>query len=161
MSNGQTALRSQIEHIIAPIIAEAEKALNPTPGRIMRLVPGEAAEWDDCCEGQLWGRLVAVQPISDQQRQANRPCPITGYVATLELGVIRCVHTVDDNGHAPAPKEIEMDGLQTVRDMETLANVLACADVRSINQWLPLGASGGCGGGMWLFTVRLDNCANC
>lgn len=161
----QSVITSQLERLLAPLVADAKQALSPAPKRVVTIAPGDSVAWDECCDGFLWSRLQGVAPIVPQGAVSggSAGCGVIGYIATVELGILRCAAVLNDRGIAPSANQINEDGLEAVRDMETLANVLTCNDdvVRSLVSWTPLGPEGGCHGGAWLFTVRLSNCADC
>lgn len=143
-------------------VHEAYKELSPRPSRKILYAPGTLVAWDDCCDGQVWGRLVSITPLPTAN-PARIPglsgCGAPSFIATIEVGVIRCAQTVDDQGRAPSAMEISNDGKQGISDMATILSVLASfADTRSIVGWTPQGPEGGCHGGYWTFTVAIPNC---
>lgn len=160
---------SQVERSIEAYVGEAAKNLSPKPKRIIPVVPGSQVAWDDCCSGQLWGRLVSLGPMP-----GNNPGRLPGlgacgspeYLATVEIGILRCASVFDDNtGRAPRPAKIGNEGAQLLEDMGDILRALACADaplkVRSIVGWTPTGPEGGCAGGYWQFTLAVPNCLQC
>lgn len=144
----------------------AAEAVTPTPGRV-GLVPGEPPAWDNCCEhgGQLWVRLVNVTPPpgNDPSRLPGMdPCAVSDFIATVELGIVRCAHVLNSQGQPPRVDQVTGDAEQGIRDMADLLGVLRCSGiVRSLGSWTPQGPQGGCFSGFWSFTVRLDNCLGC
>lgn len=129
-------------------------------GRVVRHGPGLRLPWDECCDGQLWARVVNVQPAtSSNPRAVSAPCGVLFWNVTIGLNIIRCVATVNDQGQAPKPEQIDKDGQEMLNDLATLQQVILChPKTRSILSWNPLGAQGGCAGGEWQFTARIDAC---
>lgn len=123
------------------------------------LAPGTEAVLDECCDGMLWVRLVSLAPVYDRNR-----C-MTYQTADVEVGLVRCVSTIDDAGNAPSPEQQTWETLQMVKDMQELRNSLLCCvpEVKrvlgsSLNQWAPQGPEGGCAGGTWSLTLRFAAC---
>lgn len=146
----------------------AAVALNPAPGRVVAVAPGAEVAWDDCCDGQVWARLVTFQPLPSAgaaRKPGTDPCAVPHFVATVELGVTRCAATQDKNGNAPAAERVAADGLQGIADMAALLGVLRCpppgVEIRDLGSWTPQGPNGGCFGGVWTFTLRVGNCIEC
>lgn len=140
----------------------AHKKLSPKPGRKILYNPGSQVAWDDCCNGQVWGRLVSISPLptaNPSRIPGLSGCAAPAFIATLELGIIRCAAVVDDQGRAPSDMAVSRDGEQSIEDMATLLGVLASLEsTRSIVAWTPQGPEGGCHGGYWTFTVSVPNC---
>jgi hypothetical protein len=143
----------------------ARQAVSPLPGRVL-VVPGAAVAWDDCCDGQLWTRLVTVLPQGAANGQITQPCGVLLWQAVLGVGVLRCAATVDDNGVAPSPAVLSAEANQMTADASALNEAIHCCfaplpeyerRVRIV-RWDPLGPDGGCVGGEWQITVLLDNC---
>lgn len=140
----------------------AEALLAPEVGRAA-LYPGAEVAWDDCCDGQLWLRVVDVVPSGLDQRPSANPCPPPMWRVTFGLGVLRCVGVVDDNGDAPSPARLTADTLQSTADRAALARAIQCGFGEILGRvtfvrWLPLGPMGACAGGEWLFTGLVGNC---
>lgn len=123
--------------------------------------PGFEVAWDDCCDGQVWVRLVAVSPTPGLtvQKASGSPCGPEWLDVTAAVGVVRCVHVVDDDGHAPTPAALTADALRMTADQAALLDAVACCiQPRQIVRWDPLGPSGGCAGGEWVFVARWPGC---
>lgn len=156
-----------VTDLIGPLLRDyvdrAQQALTDEgrpAGRVVRHGPGARLPWDECCDGQLWARVVNVQPVVTQQaRGISTPCGVMFWQVTVGLNIIRCVATVNDAGQAPPADVIEEDGQLMLDDLATLQQVILChPDTRSILSWTPLGAQGGCAGGEWQFTARMGVC---
>lgn len=156
----------------------ALEAADRPPGRV-ELVPGLRPAWDDCCDGQLYLRVIEVYPtagqsapfpqIDTQQRgAAGGQCAIHGLAVHIGLGIIRCVATVNDDGSAPSPEEVSQDADLMLKDMDALLDALLCKApqedfYKSVNglkmdRWQPQGVEGGCGGGEWGAYLWVDPC---
>lgn len=149
--------------VLADYIARTDAALeleDRKPGRVVRNGPGQRLPWDECCEGQLWGQVVNILPITGDRPIINgAPCGVLAWQVTLSINIIRCIAVVDDTGAPPTPEEIENDGQVVLDDLATIQQVILCNPLtRSIVSWQPLASQGGCAGGAWTFTVRIDAC---
>ena len=133
------------------LVTAASLQLSPTPDRILNPAPGEAVAWDDSCDGQLWIRLANVGPPENVALGAQNPldvCRSPYLLLTLELGIIRCAATMEEDMSAPPAAEISADGVQSISDMAVLLQVLRCwPGLRSIITWTPQGPEGGYHGG--------------
>lgn len=146
-----------ISPVLTGIVDAAKALLSPVPRRIVHVNPGEVA-WDGCCDGQLWGRIVAVDPHVSAQA-ATVACGVDYWLVTVAVGVIRCVETVDDRGNSPRPARVEADGRQQALDLAAIERAVLCDDrVHTVNGWTPLGPEGGCAGGEWEFVLRFSTC---
>lgn len=158
--------------VLAALRDCAAAALDPVPGRVS-LYSGAQEAWDDCCSGQLWVRLISAVPGSTQTAgargysQASLPCGALSWSVTAGIGVLRCAATVDDNGVAPAPVELNAETLQMTADVAALSRAIECcgAGIQGIEKltsvsWTPKGPSGGCVGGEWTVTFLVLAC-NC
>lgn len=152
-------------NLIAPLMADytakALEALSQTPGRVIAITPGVQAAHDNCCEGQgqLYMRVQSIEPNVGDARATRAPCGVLSWTVTFGLGIIRCAHTVNDQGKAPTAAQVESDGFDMTRDLTELQEVVLCHEAtRSIMMWTPQGVDGGCHGGEWLFTSRVSTC---
>lgn len=133
---------------------------------IQFLAPGAQVAWDNCCEdgsgssgGQLWVRAVNVYPGFPRQEN-DLKCAPRLYTAVLEVGVVRCAHTLDDQGNPPTEQEMTEDTTRIMEDMEDmLSGMNENFDwAHIVGQWVPVGPDGGCAGGQWSVSVRLQPC---
>lgn len=116
---------------------------------------GAEVAWDSPC-GQVWVRLVALEPIQAEQQPGGR---VLQWNATIEVGHLRCVATLDDNGNPPSPTQITADAQQVLDDVEALRDMIECeVDHHRMIRWDPSGPNGAMSGGAWLYTVRVDGC---
>jgi hypothetical protein len=114
---------------------------------------------DDCCGGQLWVRVISIAPVYAGNTPAN--CGPIYYNAQLAMGTIRCAATVDDNGRAPEASTITAEAHDMTQDMHDTMQAIQCCERKPmpvIGSWTPTGPLGGCAGGEWTFTIKLDNC---
>jgi hypothetical protein len=145
--------------VLAEYVANAVATLTPAPGRVITYQPGEQVAWDECCDGQLWGRVVLIQPGPIQPKGNGLPCGIPWFNVVLGLGIIRCVASVSDKGKVPSASAITDDGAQMLLDLATLQEVMLCTGyTTNVLAWTPLGPEGGCAGGEWTFTIRVMAC---
>lgn len=123
------------------------------PGRVVPLAPGVAPAWDDCCDGQLYSRIMAVTPIYSTTRTAQGArCTPVRLDVQAAIGLLRCAAVVDDRGAAPSAREIFTDGLEMSADLALMLTALQCSSkVSQVTKWVPLGVEGGCHGGEWQF----------
>lgn len=127
-------------------------ALDRKPGRSI-VQPGATVAWDDCCDGQLWVRVISATPVY----QGNSNCAV-GMDVTYAVGIVRCVTALDDRGRAPKDTKVTKDGMRTIEDMCTLHTALdglTLGHRMQIGTWTPLGPNGGCAGGEWAVNIRL------
>lgn len=154
-----------IKSRLAALSKRASQLLSPRPGRTVLLAPGEMAAWDDCCDGQVWARLVNITPLPSNtpaRRPGLHPCAVPELMATFELGVVRCAHSLNDRGEAPSAVQVTEDGEQSIDDMSNLFGAMRCMDwIRSSIVWTPQGPDGGCHGGYWQGTMLVSNCVGC
>jgi hypothetical protein len=86
-------------------------------------------------------------------------CGIMGWEVTLALGIIRCVEVQNDNGVPPSGAAISADGYVMLDDLAAIQEAIICNEnTYRPGTWFPLGPQGGCAGGEWHFTVRIQPC---
>lgn len=152
---------------IGPVMAEYVQAAldrfgaqNRTPMRVVTYQPGSEVAWDGCCDGQLWARVVTIQPGPVQPKASGIPCGVPWMDVTLGLGIIRCVAGPSSKGQPPSAAKITDDGAVMLLDLAVLQEAMLCVGktVRVV-AWTPLGPQGDCAGGEWTFTIRILTCA--
>lgn len=167
MTEGSQRFADNIVAVISDYTASAFEALEEKPSRIIHVAPGAQVAWDDCCDGQLWTRLANLEAVRSQNPSGRGVggagvCGITHFIATLELGLIRCASVADDNGDAPPAIIIENEGIAGIGDVTALLQAITCKPTTyTVGRYTPQGPQGGCVGGFWTFQVRLDNCLQC
>lgn len=142
------------------------------PAARVFIEPGADAVWDTCCidgvgEGQLWVATTQVYPATGQLTPDPQPvrCHPTAFAATMIVGLLRCAHTLDDQGHPPTVEQVTEDAEKVARDRTLLRDAILCdagpaldTGGFSLGVWQPLGPMGGCVGGQWTLTVALPSC---
>lgn len=161
---------------LTSVLSAASSALNaegrPT-GRVT-LSPGGPVAWDDCCEGQLYLRVIEVYPTMGSSgapfpqidsAQKGVGCGVKMLALHLGLGVLRCAATLDSDGNAPSDAAMSADTLAASADLSTLLDVIACTvptlpgvQQMKVGRWQPQGVQGGCHGGEWDFYLAVDPC---
>lgn len=148
-------------------LVSAQGVVNPV-GRAFTAT-GEVV-WDDCCKGQLWVRLVSMDPlILDQRRGAQEKCGPDGWMLTIGVGILRCAATVNDQGVVPSVSQLVAESKVTTAEAQALRAAITCVDLSDetenlalrrqlLTSWSPLGPEGGCVGGEWTMTVPVTDC---
>lgn len=155
-------LAAKAQLAVEAVMAELELAESPKPVRVIYLAPGEQIVWDsteDCRGGQLTARLSALTPHrTGGTRPANfSPCTIDYWTATIEITLLRCAATVDNQGQAPSAATLTGDGLRGASDLGIILRALTKLEfIDNITQWTPQGPQGGQFGNAWFFTMKLD-----
>jgi hypothetical protein len=128
------------------------------------LVPGEAPAWDYCgeCAGDNCGMgFIVVQsvfpsttfPGAVEFSKCDAPL-----AAGLQVGALRCVPTLGEQGELPDETDQRESGLALIADMGAIHKAIACCGIKqyALGSYVPLGPTGGCAGGAWELTVGLD-----
>jgi hypothetical protein len=143
-----------------------------TPVERVTMMPGSDIVWDVCdCGGQLWIRVVSIVGAAALSEPAGQPCAGM-YQIRCGIGIVRCAHTVDDEGNPPTPAEMTADALQTFQDRADIIQGILCCIAPCIDEdysmgtlriedWLPVGPQGGCVGGEVTITFNQVLCAPC
>jgi hypothetical protein len=151
---------------ITTFIAELEDALlngdyklDPAPQRVLSNYYGQSVPADLPC-GQLSFRLVSAAPkyANSNGRVAMRqPCAVDWWDVIVEVKIIRCIPTIDDNGEPPAPAKVKAAADQIMHDMSSiLKTATANKRVYAVGPWAPSPALGNASGGAWMVTFRAD-----
>ena len=129
---------------------------------VVSMQPGNTVAWDNCCEngGTLWARLISLVP---KYAKDKTPCMISVQVR-FAVGVVRCVHVVDDDGSGPTEAEMDEDTLQVTKDADALfrsiqdngwdGTYLFSRSLR-IETGTPLGPEGNCAGFEWTASAQV------
>ena len=147
----------------------AENSLTEPVGRSF-VAPGLEVAFDDCCDGQLWVRVVSIVPSPSpgasygSRSVQGGACGVLLWEVQLAVGTVRCAATVDDQGNAPPAQNLTLDAELMLQDRADLEEAIRCcmseqATRLQIIRWDPLGPQGGCVGGEWQFTTILELCA--
>jgi len=134
------------------------------------VVPAGLVAWDACertsdgRDGQLWAAVQTLIPANPTGGAAG----CWRGIWQAELGVVRCVSTVDDQGRPPPAAWLAEDAWTQARDADALARLVLCCQDRWDPQqqtsgvelvgWDPLGPDGGCVGGRWIIRGEYDEC---
>jgi hypothetical protein len=135
------------------------------PGEPRRPRPGQQRGGANNEGGQVWVRVVSLVP----QPAGAQPCDITDVQVRLGVGVVRCMHCLDDEADPPTAEEMASDALAMTADADTLLWTIrdwektkfVIPKSLKIEQGLPLGPEGCCGGWEWTLTLRLLQCRGC
>lgn len=136
------------------------------------IVIGEQVAWDECCCrqqedgtvccGEAWVRAVSLYPSTNfPTPDSQAPLCTSGlFAAVVELGVLRCAPSPDDQGNPPSVEDVEATARQVLVDSKAMRTAAKCcfpSDQRDvlIGAWQPVGPEGGCVGGTLTITVRV------
>lgn len=152
--------------IMKAMLTCAEDALTE-PVNLAYVAPGNSVSWDDCC-GQLWTRVISIVAAPAMAKQAISQC-VQMYQVRVGIGTIRCMNSLDDVGNFPTSEVVSYDAFREYRDMADLRKAMICCipeipgvETWRIEQWLPSGPDGGCGGGEWTATFNYNmQCIDC
>lgn len=143
-----------MESTLKKLLTHLWDGLSHKPGRSL-ISPGSETVWDDCCDGQLSIRLTAAT-----LNYARNACPV-GMTVGLEVELVRCVATLEDDGQAPSDRAVTSDALAILQDMRELGCALSSfkpddPGVSSFRvlEYTPTALEGGCGGGRWSVELR-------
>lgn len=133
-------------------------------------VAGQQAAWDNCCQGQAWIRVVSVFPSQNfpSPDGGRFRCDHSAMAAQLEIGVIRCAPTFDEQGNPPSVEAMEesfrvvhSDRARVMRAVKCCFQAESQCEEVNVGTWTPLGESGGCVGGVTNVTVSFSDCGCC
>jgi len=147
--------------LLDAILAASREALDDSPPSRVLLMPGAEVVWDNCGNrGQLWVRVVSITPhypSGNNSSALGLNCGVAAWDATIAVGVLRCVATVDDRGRPPKASTMTKETNQILDDASAVGGVLMTTEkVTEINVWNPLGPEGGLAGGEWEARARFD-----
>lgn len=114
------------------------------------------------CGGQAWVRLDTGFPSVIFPSPAETTVCNTGLVVGMEIGVLRCMQTMEEGGEAPSlDEQVRATRLQ-LADMQAMRRAVMCCDWRRdpdsqllLSTYTPVGPEGGCVGGTWTFMVAV------
>lgn len=139
------------------------------------VVAGAGAAWDNCCEGlgTAYIALLSGYPTNSFPASLGMPSPCTGLggpnqAATFEIGVMRCVCTMLEDGSPCLCETKERDAARVMGDLNAVLVGLNCcfADALEgrdecsrwmLNSWRSVGPMGGCAGIIVSVTIELDS----
>lgn len=149
--------------------------VGPEVKRKCLLVPGIDVAWDQCQCGQFAQTLIAEYltntPFDGGNALAGNGCGLSYRVISVATSLVRCIPTMDGNGHPPTCAKLLAAGVQDVRDRAAVRLGILChledllaADTISyyqIGPQTPLGEQGGCAGSVLVWSVALPNRCPC
>jgi hypothetical protein len=153
--------------VLQILLSCATAALDPAPARAF-VAPGQMVAFDDCCDGQVWTRLVALEPQQASKLGATvgqGPCGQL-WAVTVGVGVLRCAAGMTDQGTPPTAAAMTADAVQMAADLNALADAIYCCLAEQLpavsrqfrlSRWDPIGPDGGCVGGEWITQMVLQN----
>lgn len=153
--------------LVDDLLACAVAALSADPVGRAQISPGATVAWDDCCEGQLWVRVVSIHPTGAPYpgQDTRQNCGVLLWAANLAVGVLRCAAVVNDQGQAPSPATLTAEAHRMLADEAALSEAVRCCFApnheylkTTLGAWTPLGPDGGCVGGEWALTISVDVC---
>jgi hypothetical protein len=176
-----------VSPVLEALLAKAEQDSIDCERPYGRVVysAGNTVAWDNCCGssdegGQLWVRLISLLPLPQGGQSTVQQCGVEGVQVRAALGGVRCQHCLkDDDNEDYAPTVAEMledaraqgsDAFRLLQSIRTITDVEAdglewptWVNWKSwkIEQGLPLGPEGCCGGFEWTFSFNLLLCAGC
>jgi hypothetical protein len=123
------------------------------------IYPGSNVSWDYCGEcnrgkcGMVYlqpGRTFPYTVFPQQELDAKCSLPL-GF--EIELGVVRCMPTISEDGDLPDPADITAAALGLIADQYALYSAIKCCETSLqslvIERWTPSGPQGGCVAGAW------------
>lgn len=156
----ETRVGSLVTLMAAALQVELEDAHNnsgiPKPEMITAL-PGSLVAFDYCDTGGMaWARLGSIAAVQTLQ---GSNC-LTEYDVVVEVAILRCAPTLDEEGNLPSSEEQFAAFMQQMFDMGILHKVLTCTKIPAsftsltLGEYVPVGPDGGCIGGLWTATAR-------
>lgn len=144
------------------------------PGRQCLLLPTQSIPWDNCdCDGQVAFAIQSVYgsdrfPVPADATKDWSPCGPRWQVAQVVVSIVRCVPTMDEQGHPPScPAELTA-ALILEDDRTAVRQALACCldDLKTastigawaLNPTVTVGELGGCAGVETTFLVGVRSC---
>ena len=125
--------------------------------------PGASVSWEECgdCGDDVCGMGYVrpgtttpydVFPFSVIDENCVKPLAYE-----LEVGVLRCFPTMDDDGAMPPADVTTEAAMGLLQDQYALYQAIMCCEglkTKAISAWQPIGPQGNCVGGFW--TVYVD-----
>lgn len=136
---------------LASLLDGAVSALTAPPTRRV-IAPGAFAAFD-CA--QVWVLTESIEPHYTAPNSCNG-----GATVVVQVGVLRCVKAMNDNGTPPTARAVTADGSDMNTDARELFEWLRTHPWPSpfergeVVRWTPLGPEGGLAGGHWTLNLR-------
>jgi hypothetical protein len=124
--------------------------------------PGETVSWDFCgaeCSsdacGMAWVRAGIAAPFDTFPVAVLDPNCDKPLFYEIEVGILRCLPVMDEDGSLPSPEAITEAALGLAIDQMALHRAIRCCELTSkvVANWRPVGPQGGCVGGFWTLYV--------
>jgi hypothetical protein len=149
--------------MLTDLLSCTSAALSPQVGRAL-VAPGGLVAWDECCDGMTWTRLISLDYTPDLAHLGannNNPCGLK-WNASIGVGVLRCSSTVNDQGQVAGPEVFIAEAMQMTQDSAALCQAIYCCNLvklpdLQVQRWDALGPDGGCVGGEWTITMKVNN----
>lgn len=156
-----------IADALSDLLACAEAAVDPPP-KAVRVMSGDPTTVAyDVCEtdalgrdGQLFVHLYGVE--ADPETYGDGGC--TTFDASVDVAIIRCAETVEDDGSPPPDGDLTAESLRVLDDAAALLRAVVCCWRPSVRfgveplRWSSIGPEGGCVGGRWELRVEYSEC---
>lgn len=157
----------------------AVDALGDTPAgepkRTCLLVPGIDVAWDECACGQfaqvIVGEYLTNSPFDGGGTSVADSCGLSYRVISVASSIVRCIPTMDGNGHPPSCARLLNAGVIDVVDRTAVRLAILCflenlldagrIEFYQLGQQTPLGELGGCAGSVLTWSVAVANKCPC
>lgn len=143
-----------VEALDAACIPVSSQSIEPGP-----------PSWSNCCDdGHAYIRIVRMHMVDPFPSQSRNPTHCRNIGALVEVGVLRCAPTLDNQGNPPKPEQMTMSALEQTQDMSVIHSVLTShnpawsSNPVVLDTWVPLGPTGGCVGGAWQAWIDVAVC---
>lgn len=165
-----TAVERILGEVLDGLVTCLCSALLDTPGGetcFCGIVGGQQAIADHCsCDGQnrcgqAWVRLDRIYAYDQNvSTPARTPTCTSPLAAVIEVGVYRCIPTVQADASAPTLAALTNQALGAVADAGAMVTAIRCCTAITsrthvLGTYVPRDA-GDCGGGIWPVTVALS-----
>lgn len=171
----QRELYNRVELLLLDLVAAVSGCGDPVSSWAIEHDENEMTECDcPVSLGHAFARVVRVFPTGI----SGAPFPQAASVslncahqlgALIELGIYRCVASLDANGNPPDSITRTDESARQIRDMSAIYATIQ-RNARPnwskfpivLQQWTPVGTQGGCAGGFWtlFIDVALCECAS-
>lgn len=130
--------------------AKAELIEDDRPVKLAHITSGSRPTMDTDC-GQLF---VTVAEVTPDGTGYSVNCGPDQLAVRFEVGVFRCIETVNDDGEFPSAETMTAEGLRSVYDLYSIKRAVLDLDVPEqyivkLVRWQPITSTGGVGGGYW------------
>lgn len=131
------------------------------------MVPGRVAAWDHCLPcgdtddgpcGMAWIAIIGMTAYETFPFPAFDVRCTLPLMLQVEVGALRCVPGLGDQGELPGVADQEEATLMGLGDMWALYSALQCCSTKdkAIGPYVAVGPEGGCAGGAFTAWLALD-----